>query len=382
MSLTHSPSIVTSGLVLGYDMNNTGRSWKGAPTTNMYADGDFASGTTHTVNGGAGKTFIPDPRNSSKQVLRFPAQASTQYHGRDLVAVVSSVYSFQMEFYVSADYDGTTVGMYPEQGGAGGAVYYNMSAKGTWQSLKFSGQVASTINIRLLAYLLTTSTTGYVLCANVQCELSPVVTPFTSTTRSSGQSVVDLTGQTGLTVSSLTYASNNTFSFNGTSDYLLSNTSTTLQPSLVTVEAWVRQTGSNAMGFITGSGDTGAHGYWLSVGTSAMSFSVGNGTTGNQAQYTVSSSNITQHVVGTYDGTTQRLYINGAQVASATTVTGTLGYSGIAQTVRIGDLNGSGGQIAGRWFSGSIYQTNIYSRALTAAEVVQNFQAQRSRYGV
>ena len=35
MGLNHSPRIVTSNLVLTYDMGNTDKSWKGAPTTNL-----------------------------------------------------------------------------------------------------------------------------------------------------------------------------------------------------------------------------------------------------------------------------------------------------------------------------------------------------------
>ena len=35
MSLAHNPSIATNGLIMYYDMNNTQKSWKGSPTTNL-----------------------------------------------------------------------------------------------------------------------------------------------------------------------------------------------------------------------------------------------------------------------------------------------------------------------------------------------------------
>ena len=38
MALTHSPNIVTTGLVFSYDMGNTEKSWKGQPTTNLVGD--------------------------------------------------------------------------------------------------------------------------------------------------------------------------------------------------------------------------------------------------------------------------------------------------------------------------------------------------------
>jgi hypothetical protein len=53
MALVHSPSIVTSGLVFYYDMNNTQKSWKGAPATNLIpysqdygSNGNFMSNWT------------------------------------------------------------------------------------------------------------------------------------------------------------------------------------------------------------------------------------------------------------------------------------------------------------------------------------------------
>jgi len=36
MALNHSPKIVTDGLVFAYDMANTQKSWKGAPSTNLF----------------------------------------------------------------------------------------------------------------------------------------------------------------------------------------------------------------------------------------------------------------------------------------------------------------------------------------------------------
>ena len=40
MALGHSPSIVTNGLVFAYDMGNPQKSWKGAPTTNLFTDSE------------------------------------------------------------------------------------------------------------------------------------------------------------------------------------------------------------------------------------------------------------------------------------------------------------------------------------------------------
>lgn len=82
-------------------------------------------------------------------------------------------------------------------------------------------------------------------------------------------------------------------------------------------------------------------------------------------------------VVGSFNGTVVNQYHNGA-------VTGSLNYTG---------TSASGGtiRIARRWddtvtqanlFSGSISIIRIYNRALSAAEILQNYNAQKARFGL
>ena len=52
MALAHSPKIATDGLVFAYDMGNTRKSWRGAPTTNLItASLSGMSGVTLTYLG-------------------------------------------------------------------------------------------------------------------------------------------------------------------------------------------------------------------------------------------------------------------------------------------------------------------------------------------
>ena len=67
------------------------------------------------------------------------------------------------------------------------------------------------------------------------------------------------------------------------------------------------------------------------------------------------------HLAATFDGTTQRLYVNGAQVASLASA-GTILASN--SPVKIG-----GNSIWGEWFDGLIDEVRIYNRALSAAEI-------------
>jgi hypothetical protein len=85
-----------------------------------------------------------------------------------------------------------------------------------------------------------------------------------------------------------------------------------------------------------------------------------------------------RHVVLTFDDAvnTMRLYINGVQVSQNTNVT----QSYISQIERIG-AHFFGGNPVSFW-DGKIAQVRVYSSALTGAEVLQNFDADRSRYGL
>ena len=67
------------------------------------------------------------------------------------------------------------------------------------------------------------------------------------------------------------------------------------------------------------------------------------------------------HLAATYDGTTMRLYVNGAQVASQAQ-TGAIATS--TDPLQIG-----GDSIYGQYFQGAIDEVRIYNVALTAAEI-------------
>jgi len=41
-----------------------------------------------------------------------------------------------------------------------------------------------------------------------------------------------------------------------------------------------------------------------------------------------------------------------------------------------------GGSISGYWFDGKIATLRVYDRALSTKEISQNFNAQRSRFGI
>jgi hypothetical protein len=81
------------------------------------------------------------------------------------------------------------------------------------------------------------------------------------------------------------------------------------------------------------------------------------------------------HVVGTYNGSTKILYINGVSEASVSISNAINNTSTLAS---IGYLK----YISSQYFNGAISMARIYNRALSATEVLQNYNALKSRFGL
>ena len=88
------------------------------------------------------------------------------------------------------------------------------------------------------------------------------------------------------------------------------------------------------------------------------------------------------HFVHTYNGAEQIIYMNGSSVFSWAT-TGSLFYDNLNTLLAIGNDWFSGyDQGLNSGVRGNLPIVRIYNRALTASEVVQNFNASRGRFGV
>jgi hypothetical protein len=76
----------------------------------------------------------------------------------------------------------------------------------------------------------------------------------------------------------------------------------------------------------------------------------------------------------TINSTKAIYYINGINSAELVQVYSSVTMSNLTLATDIG--------LAGRSFKGTMYSTSIYNRALTATEVLQNYNAQKSRFGL
>jgi len=162
------------------------------------------------------------------------------------------------------------------------------------------------------------------------------------------------------------------FEFDGVDDYVSGNLSTLTSWSMC---IWYLSTditsnyvfypfscnnAANGLGF-GGTNDSTTNGRWYFFdGTNVLS-----------STNTAVTTNVWYNLVVTKSSTTYNLYTNGSL---------SLNTSGVDLNCTLYSLGRRGN---GEWYAkGNIAQASIYNRALTAAEVSQNFNALRGRYGI
>ena len=91
------------------------------------------------------------------------------------------------------------------------------------------------------------------------------------------------------------------------------------------------------------------------------------------------SANTWYNFVVTLDGTTPKMYLNGVELTT-TILSGKTNTTSKAITVNQAFVGRRGDNQGNDYFGGNIASVKDYNRALTAAEIQQNYNALKSRY--
>jgi hypothetical protein len=157
-------------------------------------------------------------------------------------------------------------------------------------------------------------------------------------------------------------------SFDGSNDYVSVPDANSLDlTNRMTLEAWVRPTGSSAWQTIMlkENGSELAYAMYSRENTNRPSGWVRiNPTTGSSTSVTGTTGlalNAWTHLATTYDGTNMRMYVNGTLVGTKAR-TGTMYNS-------TGPLKFGGNAVWGEFFTGQIDEVRVYNRALTQPEI-------------
>jgi hypothetical protein len=228
-------------------------------------------------------------------------------------------------------------------------------------------------------------TSGLVLCLDAANKRSYPGT---------GTSWLDVSGNgnTGTLVNGVGYDSGNSGSlvFDGVNDYVNVNIDNFFQTynDSVTYELWsytpaaaqwhANPPGGSGTNIISRGTYPGYNGLGRLATNNVVAAYFRGSTSGTaSASFTISRDEW-YHLVSVWTGTRAELYVNGTlRNTSQVSLVGnpTAGAVSIARQRALGGNNGG-------WYEGLISGVKIYNRALTAQEILQNFNATKSKYGV
>lgn len=409
MSLSNSPSIVTNGLVFSYDMYNP-KSYRSPPIKNVLSGINprgQGSSSTYQFSNGTENVYIPNlgfiPNCAYMDMYNDYNGGSgnccpSPYgYGDGLTVSGSTVYTYAIVYksvngYTHPNYmyhyEFTSGGSYLTEYGV---FYSNGSYSGQvrslgddwyWASAKFTTNAsAGYVNTGSWMYEYGRYNRFYVAKAMLvpgdYTNLHPRFWPALNTTVSNTQALLDLTNQNTITATSLTYASDGTFSFDGSSNYITIPNTTLGNGNIPwTYSCWMKTTtATNSLGqgsIISNSSggpvysmmgvNNGKIVYWTYQGGWVQKLGTGK---------TVNDGNWHMLTWVNYSNYTMDMYVDGlldSNVANST--------SGNNNPVdRIG------GSWAG-YFPGSISAVSRYNIALSPSDIFRNFTAQRGIYNV
>jgi hypothetical protein len=160
-------------------------------------------------------------------------------------------------------------------------------------------------------------------------------------------------------------------SFNGTSDWVTVADAASLDlTSAMTIEAWVKPSALGGWRTVMLKETAAGLSYALyaneDVARPAAYLNLGAADQSVPGAATVSATDWT-HLAATFDGTTLRLYVNGA-FTNAVALSGAIAASS-------GPLRIGGNSVWGEYFAGLIDEVRVYNRALTADEIATDMNA-------
>ena len=346
---------VNKGLVLAYDTGDILNSYRGEPTENLITLG----GTD------------PEVERSG---------TSYPYYSTNITSLVQSRWStsnnlITMSFEGKRDYvDGGTGGGndgYPRM-----YVYFSdwswSRSFGTgaydWEYVANTGAMPDPTgkSVYFAIYHMNAGNRGRSYSRKHQVELKPHATPFVNGTRSATQGLLDLTGNSAIDLTNTSYDGNAQLEFDGTDDKIdIPTNFGVLDAYTFEYVAYANSTHNMPVSSRTSTAfyKYGAYSWRYTHGGVADEFYH---TTGNEVGWA--------HYAITYDGTTITVWENGVSKGTRAS-TGTADFS---SGIRIGSWASS----ASYTWDGTIPVMKMYNRALTAAEVAQNYNHYKSRFGI
>ena len=366
------PHIIKDGLVFGYDTGfpsvssnpDTYKYNNGKPTTNLLTQNgassldvrtDIYANTTKTNLGGGKYRFVNDGTGGT--TIRLYANVNDLVDG--------TTYGCSVSYQDFNPGDGTAIRLdWCDQNNT----TFSLTNFGPANRIFMTGARSTYDNtFRFLDISLPINSS--IVLFNAQVELE-TPSPFTDNTRSVTESLIDLKRTTDIDLSNVSFNLNAQMIFDGTDDVINTGIFSGRNPSTdpFTVEAIIKSdtTSGNRMWLDATNNGTNQRFY------SALDDGGGNplGIQGGGWSDSIPNTTDYIHQIVVMDGATARSYRNGVATYTKSYTSYTL-----PGPINIGGRNGY------RW-NGKIPLIRIYSRALSANEVAQNYNALKSRFSL
>jgi Domain of unknown function (DUF4082)/Concanavalin A-like lectin/glucanases superfamily/Fibronectin type III domain/Viral BACON domain/Bacterial Ig domain len=237
-----------------------------------------------------------------------------------------------------------------------------------------TGLAAGTYTATVTVTATTAGATGSPKTIAVTLTVSPVATNLVGAwgfDETTGTTAADSSGQNNTgTITNATHSAAGKFggalSFNGTNSWVTVPDANSLDLTTgMTLEAWVQPTALGSLWrtvILKEQPSSLIYALYAGDGLGRPATDVFTTSDRGFSGPTALTLNTWVHLAATYDGTTQRLFVNGVQVATLATTGAIRASTGV---LRIGGNN----SWTNEWFAGLIDEVRVYNRALTAAEI-------------
>jgi hypothetical protein len=395
MAANAGPDIIEDGIVFYYDTGNTVKSFIGEPTTNFATNTPTPSGWpgNYTLIDSGTKTF-----DFVTSTVEWGGDASWTIYYYDVTAYTGQHICLSATYEYSSSPGGGNLAFVMIGQTTGSETYlgysspldYNYYTPTASQQISWNGVIGNGGKIGILTWMSNgNSTTLTSRFSKVQLEVKTHPTQFVNGTRSATQGLLDMTRNSAINITNASFTPSAQLTFDGTNDYINVPYNTTQNlTSQGTVSVWIypfATTQGPYAGLVAqctgGSVNTQAYQLsWRQV-SGALYGAICNGSgTYNEIYATLPSvANTWYNIMFTWNGSQLNMYNNGTVVG---TTTQTINNQVLVTDLTIGGYTYKGAGGAGEYFNGKIANVEIYNRGLTASEVLTNYNALKTRFGI
>lgn len=390
-------STVSSNLIFAYDTGDTRNSYIGEPTTNICNNADFSTAISGTAGGSfGGWTFGSWDSSNTHQTV------TDTYDGQSINALKITLGSYPAHFFSSnwgtetipgrtytwtnllKGSPGQVVQMYSHWGNL-----LTVTLTGEWQEFSTTFVRGGSVGQYMYYNPSHTAAGNVIYVARVQVEEKSHKTPFTVSSRSNTQGLLDLTGISSINLSGVSFNANAGIEFDGSNDNFKIDVNSIIRSyTAVTFESIHRDLtgtgGATPYSLMTSpNSDGNADGFWHHYVLGGRWYwrledSV-NGEVGNIFDgATPFQTGSWYHVVAVVKSNTILYYINGNLVQTVNT---NFAWANL-RTDHTAYLYLGSGYGDNYYFGGNLPVFKMYNRELNSTEISANYKHYKTRFGL